>query len=207
MLIAGRDRWRIRLDEPAALQIALYVRDVAGLRPEIRPEIPALDPPATVWPVWVRRPSGTSRPAPTVDPTSASEQWAGWWTHLLLSGQDGFGDLRPPAFPALAGSPALRELVRHHWWDAEAWTDGLHDDPRRRRDLSGPWRALGGLVQGLEDERGGTPADFRLRVTVLPVAGKRGWVLRPDHLLVTRALIADQDNALDWLRMRIRPLL
>jgi hypothetical protein len=207
MLIAGRDRWKILLEEPAVLQIALYLRDVAGLQPQVDPDIPPLDPPASVWPAWVRRPSGSDRPPPAVDPVAAAAQWARWWTHLLQAGQSAFSELRPPNFRAFSGVPELRDLLCHHWWDAEAWTDGLHDDPRRRRDLSGPWRALGGVVQELEQERGGSAADFQLRVTVIPVVGKRGWILRPDHLLVTRPLMADQDNAVDWLRMRIRVLI
>ena len=207
MLIAGRERWKILLDEPVVLQIALYLRDVAGLCPDVQPAIPELNPPASVWPAWVRRPVSPTRPPPVVDRDVAAAQWARWWNHLLEAGQSAIAELRPPQFPAFHAVPELRELLRHHWYDAEAWTDGLHDDPRRRRDLTGPWRALTALVQELQDEQGGAAAAFEMRVTVLPVVGKRGWILRPDHLLVTSALIADQDNALDWLRMRIRPLL
>ena len=38
---------------------------------------------------------------------------------------------------------------------------------------------------------------------MIGVQTKHAWILAPDHLLLTRHLIADLDNALDWLRPRI----
>ena len=38
---------------------------------------------------------------------------------------------------------------------------------------------------------------------MIGVQTKHAWILTPDHLLLTRHLIADLDNALDWLRPRI----
>lgn len=41
---------------------------------------------------------------------------------------------------------------------------------------------------------------------MIGVQTKHAWVLRPDHLLLTRQLVFDLDNALDWLRPRILAL-
>ena len=50
------------------------------------------------------------------------------------------------------------------------------------------------------------PRPFRLRLTVIPVQTEHAWQLAPDHILMTRNLIADRDNVLDWLRSRILAL-
>ena len=44
---------------------------------------------------------------------------------------------------------------------------------------------------------------FRLRLTVIPVETEHAWQLAPDHILMTRHLIGDRNNVLDWLRSRI----
>ena len=53
---------------------------------------------------------------------------------------------------------------------------------------------------------GRRPQPFNIRITVIGVQTKHAWVLAPDHLMLTRHLIADLDNALDWLRPRILAL-
>ena len=47
---------------------------------------------------------------------------------------------------------------------------------------------------------------FRLRLTVIPVQTEHAWQLAPDHILMTRNLIADRENVLDWLRSRLLSL-
>ena len=44
MQLASTTSWRIAVDEPQSLLIALFVRDAAGLRPQIESDIPALEP-------------------------------------------------------------------------------------------------------------------------------------------------------------------
>jgi hypothetical protein len=174
------------------------------------PEIPPLDPPADVWPVWSRRPvevpsSGGVRllGGRDVNLEIAAGQWARWWSHALEVGASAIDDFRPPAFLALSGVPDLRALMQRHYYNASLWSDGLNDDPRIRSAHSAPGLGLNTLVKQLPALLGRRPHPFNMRVTVIGVQTKHAWVLAPDHLLLTRHLIADLDNALDWLRPRI----
>jgi len=210
MFISGTEQAKIVIAEPEALRIALYVRDVAGLHPVTDPAIPPLDPPADVWPAWSRRPievpeGGGVRllrgRAP--DLTIAGTQWARWWKHALEIGSSAIDDLKPPDFPALAPVPDLRVLMQRHFHNASLWSDGLSTDPRYKRAHSAPGRGLNALVRELPMILRRTPLPFTVRITVIGVQTKHAWILTPDHLLLTRHLIADLDNALDWLRPRI----
>lgn len=213
MFIAGTERWKITLDEPEALRIALYVRDVAGLEPLTVPQIPPLEPSVDVWPVWSRRPIDVQTSGGVkllggrgVNLDVASGQWARWWAHALREGPSAFDDFRPPNFPALSGVPDLRALLQRHFYNANLWSDGLRDDPRIKIAHTAPGNGLNALVRELPTLLGRRPHAFSMRVTVIGVQTKRAWVLAPNHLLLTRHLIADLDNALDWLRPRILAL-
>lgn len=210
MFIAGTEWAKITIAEPEALRIALYVRDVAGLEPEIFPSIPLLDPPADLWPVWFRRPvdvptSGGVRllGGRDIDLRIASAQWSRWWHHALEAGTSAIDDLRPPAFTALAPVPDLRALMQRHFHNASIWSDGLNDDPRVKSALAAPGLGLNNLVSNLPTILGRRPLPFAVRITVIGVQTKHAWVLSPNHLMLTRHLVADRENALDWLRPRI----
>jgi hypothetical protein len=213
MFIAGTERWKITIAEPEALRIALYVREVAGLQPVTIPQIPPLDPPTDVWPVWSRRPAPVE-PAGAVrllggrdvDVEIASGQWARWWRHALELGTEAIDDLRPPGFVALSGVPDLRALMQRHYYNANLWSEAINDDPRSKKVLSAPGMGLNALVRDLPEILGRRPRQFALRITVIGVQSKHAWTLTPNHLLLTRHLIADLDNALDWLRPRILTL-
>jgi hypothetical protein len=191
----------------------LYVRDAAGLAPVTEPLIPPLDPPAQWWPVWSRRPVELAEPRGVrllgrreLDLTVASAQWARWWGHLLESGSGAIDDLRPPHFPALAHVPELRMLLERHYPNACIWSDGLGGDPRIRNAHMAPGPGLNALIKQLPTMLGRPPRDFAIRVSVIGVQTKHAWILRPDHLLLTRQLVFDLDNSLDWLRPRILAL-
>ena len=213
MFIAGTERWKVTIAEPEALRIALYVRDVAGLQPATEPDIPPLYPPADVWPVWSRRPVDVPEPGGVrllggrdVDLEIASAQWARWWRHALEVGASAIDDFRPPGFLPLAGVPDLRALMQRHYQNASRWSDGLNDDPRIKAAQSAPGLGLNALIRDLPTLLGRRPAPFKLRITVIGVQTKHAWVLAPDHLMLTRHLISDLDNAVDWLRPRILAL-
>lgn len=210
MFIAGTERWKVVLVEPEALRIALYVRDAAGLNPVTDPAIPPLDPSTQWWPAWSRRPVELTEThglrllgRREVDLTVASYQWARWWEHLLEAGAGAIDDLRPPNFPALAHVPDLRRLVERHYPNAAIWSEGLGGDPRIRNAHTAPGPGLNTLIRQLPTLLGRPPRDFALRITVIGVRTKRAWILRSDHWLLTRQLMFDLDNALDWLRPRI----
>lgn len=208
MQIQGRKRWRILLDEPEILQVALYIRDIAGLKTESHPDLPPLDPSVRVWPTWVRRPSVSAPAQPRqVDLVNAADEWSRWWTHLLFKEDAAKRELTPPNFASFAGVPDLRSLLRQHYQDAVVWTRALHDDPRYKQNMAGPWGALTGLVQELEAERGAQARAFELTITVVPVATRHAWTLGPNHLLISRQLLVDLDNLLDWMRPRLRSMI
>ena len=101
MYIAGRDTWRIEIDEPSVLRVALYIRDAESLPLIGNPEIPPLEPSPDVWPVWARRAPGPLEVVSGrygIDRTAAANQWARWWRHLLDSGDTSLKELRPPKF-------------------------------------------------------------------------------------------------------------
>jgi len=204
MFIAGRENWKISIDEPQVLRVALYIREIAGLEPVTDPVIPPLDPPATVWPAWVRKPAEPPAPElPGFDSVAAAAQWTRWWIHALDQGASGQQDLTYPSFKAFAHLPELRGLLNRHYPNALSWSTACGDDPRVKRDHLAPGSRLPGLIQSLEREAGRHARPFALRITVIPVQSKHAWVLDQEHLLVTHHLIRDDENLLDWLRSQI----
>lgn len=212
MYIAGTEACQITVDEPSVLVIALYIREAIGVSDLAAPEIPILDPSSAIWPAWARRPSvgiptgvrdplhGDSPPG-LVDREQAALEWTRWWRHLLLVGSAGQDDLRPPRFAAFQSSPALRLVLQHHHERADLWAGAISSDPRTKRAHAAPKDGLEDIAR--EAARLWRSRPFRLRLTVIPVQTEHAWQLAPDHILMTRHLIADRDNALDWLRSRI----
>jgi hypothetical protein len=206
MYIAGPESCQISVDEPSTLVIALYIREAAGLAELTVPEIPRLDPPSHIWPAWAPRPSDgrTALPDPftgSLDREQTAREWARWWRHALAAGPAAADDLRPPRFAAFAGTPSLRILLQMYHERASLWADSISSDPRTKRAHSVPKDGLEELAREAGQMWRSKP--FRLRLTVIPVETEHAWQLAPDHILVTRHLIADRDNVLDWLRSRI----
>jgi hypothetical protein len=73
MQLAGMTSWRIAIDEPKSLLIALFVRDSAGLRPELESDVPPLEP-------------QVSFSEASASNAIAFRQWADWWNQLLEGG-------------------------------------------------------------------------------------------------------------------------
>lgn len=206
MYIAGSESCQISVDEPSTLVIALYIREAAGLTGITAPEIPVLDPPSNIWPAWAPRPSNgliaVSDPfTGSLDREQTAHEWSRWWRHALAVGPAAADDLRPPRFAAFAGTPSLRILLQLYHERANLWAESISSDPRVKRAHSAPKDGLeelareAGLMWGAKQ--------FRLRITVIPVETEHAWQLAPDHIMMTRHLIADRNNVLDWLRSRI----
>ena len=99
--------------------------------------------------------------------------------------------------------PDLRALMQRHYYNASLWSDGLNDDPRIKPAHSAPGIGLNALVRDLPKILGRRP---RRSTSGSPSSVCRpntpgSW--RPTTCMMTRHLIADLDNALDWLRPRI----
>jgi hypothetical protein len=205
--VAGRHSWRISIDEPPVLRLALYLREIYQLPARTDPEIPALDPPASAWPAWSRRPPPLEPMQLTsIEREAASIQWARWWKHAVQVGSSAMRELTPPSFKSFSHVPELRALLVRHYTQALLWADAFADDPRLKRDHLAPGTRLTELVHELESAAGRTARPFELRITVIPVRTKHAWILDPGHLLITHHLIADDENVLDWLRPKIRAL-
>ena len=210
MYIAGTERCQVHVDEPSALVMALYIRDVAGLKPPLPYELPRLDPPVTSWPVWAKPAPGWEPPVGirnrAVDLEQASQEWARWWNHLLDLDSLAVGEFQPPAFRSYRRVPAIRTLLQQHFEPSGRWVEAVMSDPRVRREETTPRPGLMAIIAGLESAGMPAPLPFRLRLTVIPVASKHAWPIGREHILISRRLIADTDNALDWLRPRITAL-
>ncbi len=115
-------------------------------------------------------------------------------------------EFRPPGFRALKKVPAIQLLLQRHFEEAGRWVEAVMSDPRVRREETTPRPGLAAIVASLDSDPVRVPIPFRLRLTVIPVASKHAWVVGAEHILISRRLIADTDNALDWLRPRIAAL-
>jgi hypothetical protein len=169
--------------ESEDLNVALYVRHSAGLRPHTDPVIPPLD-----------------REPPPVDPPADRElievQWAGWWRDLLrvLPSRKEPPHELPPLIedsPELAAYPQLQVLVRERMPHPE-WLNGRKFEEMDLM-LKGPKPPLfeTKLVAAWEREHSRRARPFSLHFTLLPVQTAQSWRIGPDQVLITRGLIAD----------------
>jgi hypothetical protein len=218
MQLAGTGSWRISTDEPQLLVMALYVRDAAGLLPQIDPDIPPLEPAVP----------DDDKSAP-VNPV-ASVQWASWWQRLLEGG--GFwpehkspSDLHrlardpeiqrlfywpsqhlPPDFEGLSGMPALRDLVRTQYEAARLWSEARHLEFIALSSTRQSVLLESEIVRTVERGLGRAARPFALDVRVLPVASARAWRTSSGRALVTRGLFSDRPAYRKWLEPIIEEL-
>jgi hypothetical protein len=218
MQLAGTTSWRMATDAPESLVMALYVRDASGLRPQVDPDIPSLEPGVP----FREKPSPVDR--------VASAQWGDWWQQLLDGG--GFwpdhksppdmSRLRddpelqrifywpsrylPPDFVGLSGTPELQALVRRHHEAARVWSAARKHEfvalSTARQRVSLELEVVRAVERSLR--RTARPFEFDLRV--LPVASVRAWRLSRGRALVTRALFRDRAAYGKWLRPIVEEL-
>lgn len=205
MYISGTKWCQVSVEEPAPVVAGLYVRERAGLLDLAAPELPALDPSSTVWLPWARRaPVGWQPPGldvPADDRTA--QQWERWWWRLVRAEPERQHGLDLPLMRSAVELPAVRAALQVHGESAVRWTEAVQDDPRAHLALDSPRRGLTTMVDSLLVD-GARP--FRLRLTVVPLAVEHAWVLDGAHILLTRRLVSDPENLLDWLRPRISTL-
>lgn len=205
MYICGTRWCQVSVDEPGPVVAGLYVRERAGLLGLAAPDLPALDPSSQVWLPWARRAPVDWRPpdldVPVDDRTA--QQWEQWWWRLVRAEPERQRPVDLPDVRSALDLPLLRSALRVHGESAVRWTDAVQDDPRASLALDSPRRGLTAILDDLLVD-GARP--FRLRLTVVPLAVEHAWVLDGRHVLLTRRLIADPENLLDWLRPRIAAL-
>jgi len=181
--------WEMSQDEPSPLVVALYVRDVTGLSPSAEPVLPPLDPPV---------------PAEQVDGDVevASEQWDQWWRRAWPGTLESLLELSEPGLPAFADEPELQALLLRFLPEARAWSDARAEelsDLTLRQYKSGDDLVLCHLVREIERDMRRRAAPFKLRIVELPLAGKTGWVVSADQVIVTHALLADPQALRAWM--------
>jgi hypothetical protein len=189
---AGRPSWQIVVDHPQVLAIALYIRDVAGIRHEALPaDLPAVVPPA-------------ARAEESAATTQAAAEWNAWWTRTLATGPRALTELRPPSFPAFADVPALQRLLREHFDAARRWSEsGKRDHADHMTSNSPP---LGRWVEDVGRALGRPVAPFTLRIDEVPVAGETWRQVSDAHVLVSPALLRNPAALVTELRPAIRRL-
>jgi len=188
MHAAGRMSWQVDVDQSEQLMVGLFVLDAAALHSEL---------------AWLPPVSPTVTDNGPQEPEEAGGQWDAWWTQAsdwdrAWSGQNrpvfAVSWWTPPAFGALAESPALQAVVAKYFTAATAWARAQkqeHIDTVLR-----PGRPLveTTLVADLERTSGRRARPFHLRVTEIPVAGQHLWQLHPDHILISAALLRDTNE-------------
>jgi hypothetical protein len=176
------------VDHPQVLAFALYIRDVAGVRHEASPaDLPEVVPPVA------RAGAATAQ---------ATAEWNAWWSRALATGPRALVELRPPAFAAFAGAPALQRLLQEHGEDARTWSEAT------KRDHAGHMipPPLGQAVTEVERALGRPARPFVLRIDEVPVAGRTWRPVADAHVLVSPAVLRDPAALLPQLRPVIRRL-
>jgi hypothetical protein len=182
---ADQASWLISTDQPQPLVIGLFIRDVAGV-PSRNSWVPPASP-------AVARAGGQA-------PDAAGQQWDDWWNQAVMEedqagGADWPPDLSswwtPPDFESLHAAPELQEIVAAHFFDAVRWSNDRHQE--HGATMQSSVGALFGtkLVRTMERALARTARPFHLRITEIPVLGQQLWQLRPDHVLVSSALLRD----------------
>jgi hypothetical protein len=191
--------WQVRICEDESLMVALYVRDVAGLRPRTVPELPSLQPAVPVQGL----PEGT-------DVERAGDQWGQWWAQRSLETTSQLPESEPPDFAALDAWPDLRALVRKHFQAAVRWSSGVRhqliDQRAPRLRHGGDFLRADRIVEREEARLGRTATPFTFTVTELPLQGKRGWPISSQEAIVTFDLMADISAAEAFLTPLITAL-
>jgi hypothetical protein len=192
MRLARSHSWQISHGQPLHLVLALFVRDAAGLGAVGDPLLPPLNPPVPV------------QPLPPFDMDAARQEWAQWWRQCWSQDQRvTLMQLNEPGLPAFRGVPALQHLLLQLHDEAGRWSSQRHEedfDSMVERCETGSGIDLGDLVRRRERQLGRRARPFRLSITELPLAGKSGWRLGPEDIVVTASLARDRTAFLSFVR-------
>jgi hypothetical protein len=164
---------------PAALVVALHLRDASGLEVRSEPAVPRLHP-------AVARDAALA-PYATAPAAAA---WTVWWGALLERDPEfrGVPQLVPDLLPDVPDE--LGELIATGLPAANTWFTA-----RKREDIEVIRREgrprmpnVVEVVKEVEDELGHRAAPFDLLISILPVVGMWAKRVRRDHVLVSREL-------------------
>lgn len=191
----GQLSWSATAGTPVGLVVALYVRDAAGLDVRHAHGIPPLDPAVPV--------DAALAPLATI---AAAAAWPAWWAAEL----DADGDpLDLVLERAAAVDPELGLLADACSATANRWLrerNREHVESLRPRSGGRRPMPLNDAVAAVESARGRRAEPFRLKISVLPVAGPWGTRVRADSVLVGRHLFGDAERYRAFLDPIVREL-
>ncbi len=190
------------VDTSEVLLMALYLRDVAGLRGVGRPALPPVIPSV--------RPADTRRlTEPFGGPAALRVEWEAWW-HALLAHRISEAVLPvPPLFEALHGMEALKALLRAHSGAVMEWAEercadyALHAGSRGADSME---YLLARIIHERELELGRTARRFTLQIVELPLGVHRAWWVEPNTLLMCQELFDDERSFRSYVEPVVRML-
>lgn len=195
------DGWNISAGTHGQMLLALYFRDLAGIRHAGQPVLSPLSPP--VKPAAAHEVYGHSG-------AELRQEWQQWW-HRILRGDEGIEQgFSPPSFPAFNDSPTLQRLIQAHYGTALSWTrarQAEYDAISREHDARGRRAVLERMIRerGLELDR--EPKPLALTLLELPLAEPRAWFVDPGTVILSQDLPCDEELFRSFLQPVIELLL
>jgi len=179
--MTGAAEWTIREDSSAAVLVALYLRQVLGIRsPEELPHLRGIPP---------RHDTADATPA-------VERQWREYWeltveptahpSPVPLDLVDGFDTL---VVLPVEGFDELRAAIAPHAADAVEYAAAAHNRYTRTPGVS--YRAYAGAIAEYEREVGRRAHAFELNVQVLPLVQRGVWWIGALTIAVTDGLRQD----------------
>ncbi len=187
MAAAGGPEWIVREDASLPVLVALYLRQVLGIRfPEELPHLRGIPPTAAT-------PIGEYDDRPAIE-----RQWRAYWD-LTLEPQanpspvpleliDGFDTL--VALP-VEGFAAFQSVISPHGQDAVAYARAAHQRYRSNLGSGASYRAYASAIAEHERVVGRRAHSFELNVQVLPFEQRGVWWIGALTIAVTDGLRGD----------------
>lgn len=181
----GNPEWLIREDAGQPVLLALYLRQVLGIRsPDELPQLRGIPPRENVRDETAQ--------------ATLERQWREYWAMTVepqahpstvpLELVDEFGTLM--ALPQ-DGARELRAAVRPHAAEAMAFTQSAHSRYRRDAGSGSSYRAYASAIAEYERQVGRRAHSFELNVQVLPLAQRGVWWIGSLTVAVTDGLRGD----------------
>jgi hypothetical protein len=183
--------WRIAIEQPELLCVAVFVRDIAGIAQTAAPtDLPRIQ-------------YGIVGSVDDGDAGTLAIEWNQWWADLLRARAAG-AHLMDREFPDSRKSPELSHFLQEHLKPALVWA---RDQKRAHVTLirqAQPW--IRDLVGSISDTLERPLRSFELLVDTLPLAEVKLWPLSANYILAADAIFESEETLALHLRERLRPL-
>ncbi|MDH2444958.1 hypothetical protein QDR37_13475 [Amnibacterium sp. CER49] len=176
--------WRVAVNAPRALAVALHLRDLAGVTHEASPALPPAAP-------------SVERDHHVRGGAELDAEWNAWWGAMLPRSAEALNPLHLHEAMPPADAPALRTLLTTQGERARAWAGErmrAHVEAMMRQPLP-----VLEIVQAVEREQGRPTRPFTVRVDEVPVAGIGAWAVNSTHLLVSSDLLRNREGFVEAL--------